>query len=126
MTPFHLFFRPDRRTVLSILFLSLFAGIALYTVQFASAAEEAACAIRISGQLQSVGTGEFTECASAIQQNGDTLSGRYQVGSWSNYTVITDDDLNAWYRQEGRRQWSYYGTIPQTPIAQDPNDPDGD
>ena len=126
MTPFYLSFRPDRRTVLSILFLSLMTGIGLYTAQLASAAEEAACAIRISGQVQPVGIGEFTECASAIQQNGETISGRYQVGTWSSYTVVTDDDLNAWYRQSGRRNWSYYGTIPQTPVVQDPNDPDGD
>ena len=126
MTPIYLSFQPDRRSILAILFISLFLGIALYTVHIASAAEEAACSIRLSGQMQAVGTGEFTECANAIQNNGDTLSGRYQVGSWGSYTVVTDDERHAWYRQNGRRQWSYYGTIPQLPVAQDPNDPDGD
>ncbi|MEM8860348.1 MAG: neutral zinc metallopeptidase [Chloroflexota bacterium] len=126
MTQTQLSFLSNRRFILSILFISLFGGMAVWTAQIANAAEVAACSIRISGQYQNVGTGEFTECANAIQENGDTLSGRYQVGRWGSYTVATDTDRNAWYRLNGRRQFSYYGTIPQTPVVQNPNDPDGD
>lgn len=129
----------QRRTVLAIIFLAIFGGMALFAVQQASAAESAVCQIRINGQMEPVGSGLFEECANAVIAAGETLNGQYQVGTWDNYTVVTNNDREAWYRLYGRRRFSYYGQIPiiqaeaptepeptAEPIEQNGTDPDGD
>ncbi|MFT5196863.1 MAG: putative metalloprotease [Cellvibrionaceae bacterium] len=105
-------FNINRRSILAIIFLALFGGMAFFAAQQASAAESAACHIRIDGTMTAVGNGAFEECADAIIKNGDTVNGRYQVGTWGSYTVATNQNRQAWYRLNGRRRFSYYGSLP--------------
>lgn len=128
---FHLSSLFKRRYMLAALFLLVIGGMAFLLVPQAWAAEIAACTIRINRTYENVGSGEFEECADAIHQAGTTVNGRYQVGTWSSYTVVTDVERNAWYRGEGRRRFSYYGPIPEIvveaePVPADPHDPDQD
>lgn len=124
-------FHLNRRSILAILFIGVFGILALFATQQVSAAEIAACQIRINGQMAAVGNGAFEECADAVIENGDTIRGQYHVGTWGNYTVVTDTSRQAWYRANGRRRFSFYGQIPiaeitPEPVEQNPDDLDND
>lgn len=128
---FHLFnYSSKRRLLLATLFLFVIGGMAALTAPRAWAAESATCSIRSNGEFAYVGDGEFEECADFIIENAELVNGLYHVGQWSEYTIAIDQNRNAWYRAEGRRNFRNYGIIPeivadeQTPA--DPNDPDGD
>lgn len=133
MTHIYLSQNLQRRSILAFLFLTLFGGMALFTAHQASAAGVAACAIRIDGNMRPVGTGTFEACADAVIANGDTINGRYQVGSWGRYIVATKQNRQTWYRLNGRRRFIYYGRLPAQPTPVEPppsqtdsTDPDGD
>ena len=126
---FHLSNMLKRRSLLAALFLFLAGGIAFVTTQQAFAAEVAACSIRSNGTYRNVGNGEFEECADFIIENGELVNGQFNVGRWSSYTIAIDQNRNAWYRADGRRNFRNYGTIPELVVDQapaDPNDPDRD